>query len=238
MSTTEPISRLQLEELVIGDLEPARVTAIQVQAETDPELAERLASVRAELAEATRDLPPPPVWSDDAGPPANNTRAWWGVAAVGVAAAASLVVVAGLPSTDPAGSRFKGGLDLKVELVRNGLGVEQFGVVHARSGDRLQYEVTSDVDGVLVVADLQDDGVLSMWQEAVELRAHETYKGAAILDDYEGSERVYLLFDEDGVTEAEVRDAVERSWNQPLAELDTLPLRDEIVQRQIWIVRP
>ena len=63
----------------------------------------------------------------------------------------------------------------------------------------------------------------------------EVFTSAAILDDYERSERVYVLMSEQPIALDEVRAAL-GATTKPLAELDALP-GVRAVQRSVMVVR-
>ncbi|MEN0062978.1 MAG: hypothetical protein AAGA48_12565 [Myxococcota bacterium] len=234
--STDPISRLQLERFALGDLDEADVARIESQVETDPELAERLQAVRNAVAAAADDLPPAPVWPDDEAEPGKVVRLF-PVALVASTLALAAALVLWFRAPPPDAVQFRGTLDVEVERVRGDRAKPQGPVVEVQAGDRLQYTISSDTDGHLMVVDVQDDGAVSVIYDSTPIDAHELIQGAAQFDDYEGSERIYFLFDDQELTLLHVRDAVERAWDRPVADLDALPLKIED-QRSVLVVRP
>ncbi len=223
---SEPVTRLELEQLALGELPVERVRAIESAAAGDPELASRIGCVRTEIDAAARDLPPLRLPS-----PAPAWARWPPLVVAGLALAAALLLwLRPGPS-----ETFRGGFDLKVERLRNGRVAEVGLVIDVREGDRIQYVVTPQRDGTLGVFDLQDDGELFTWLAPREVAAFERVTGAAELDDYTGSERMFVVFHPDGFTTAELEEALERVWRTPLLALDALPIDAD--QRSVVLLR-
>jgi len=212
------VTRLELEHLALGTLDDARRAELEAAAAGDPELAQRVAAVKASVAAAS-DLPVLNL------PP--DTAPWWSrllrPAPLGVAVmVAALALLAVRPDVIDMRSR-GGGLELSVHQVRLGEAVLQGAVIYGKEGDHLQYELVSPISGHVAVFDLQDDGTLSPFMESRAVDAGEVVTAGVVLDDYAGSERIYFLVDPEPLTHARVSGAVQRAWDEPLAELDTLP---------------
>ena len=160
--------------------------------------------MRADLASAAVDLPPPRFLDGPVAPTALQedalagivVRGPWGRPAPWIAAAAAVLLLAVLarPTPEPEpGDRFRGSLDVRVDLVREGAATEQGLVVHAAEGDRLQYRVLAPAAGWITVLALQDDGEVAVWTGPVEVAADQPVRGAVLLDDCAGSERIYFV---------------------------------------------
>lgn len=241
--TTPPISRLQLERYCLGRLTEAERQALDAHARTDPELQDRLTRLQRELAAAEVDLPPLSLPQATSGPalqvvstPPQRAprRGWmWGAAAVALAAVATLVV---LPSgSTPPQETFRGSFDLQMQQVRHGSATEVGALVHAREGDRLQLTVTPSASGWLTIAQVQDDGVVSLWQRPRELEAGAPHQAAVVLDDYTGSERVFVVLADDPIGQDRIERAVEEAA-RPVADVDALPHLTG-TQKSVLIVR-
>lgn len=249
MSTTPPpgippaeVGRLTIERYVLGRLDEPERSQLAHMATQDPELAARIQKVEAEINDAAVGLPPldlslePSI--EDAPPPRANRP--WGLmvgALLAVAAAVGLVVVLpGQGAGQATDEVFRGSFDLEVVRVRQGEAVPQGVLVEARQGDRLQYAVLPGADGWLTVADVQDDGTVSLWLRPQKVRAGQKVEGAVVLDGYAGKERVYFLLADEAVGAQAVDAAVRSVFERPLADLDTLPGIDG-AQRSLLIVK-
>jgi len=245
MTTPDELSRLTLERFVLGRLPASEHADVQRQVSEDPALERRLARIKREISEAGEDLPPldlgifnapesprPPAVS----PPRNRPVQWrWaGLGAAVLAASAALFV---LPQAGGPGEVFRGSFDLDVQHIRGGHPSSVGVMVEARAGDRIQYTVTPDRDGWLMVADLQDDGELSWWAPPKRVKANENIDGAVILDDYQGSsERAFFIVGDRPMELDRLRAAYADAYSRPLVDLDELPGLDAD-QRSILIVR-
>lgn len=227
MTARSPVSRLQLERFVLGRLDPEAADALTQRIEADPELSARVTHLRTEIEAAAVDLPPLVLPVDDAPhltvvadpPPQRAWRRWaMGGGGLAVAAAAVLMVLPG----GPGGEQFRGTFDLDVQHVRAGAATPVGLLVTARAGDTLQYTVTPSTDGWWMVADIQDDGEVSMWTPPRRVQAGVASTAAVQLDGYTGTERAYFIVSERPMELDEVR-AAHAAAGQPLAELDTLP---------------
>lgn len=232
----DEVSRLDLERLALGTMSELERSALASRMDHDPTLARRARRIALEIEESAEALPPLQLPVEEAGGIWERFNAWMFPAGLMLAAAASLFVL--LPrASSPTGPAFRGALD--VELVRVRLGEpEPFGLVgSARAGDRLQFSVTAPADGWVAVYDVQDDGVLATWLAPTEARGHHPVDGAVVLDDYTGAERVYFVYSNAPVSEEDVREALERAFDRPLAELDVLPaLGRDVVQRSVLVL--
>ncbi len=141
------------------------------------------------------------------------------------------------PGPEPvATERFRGSLDVRVDLVRDGASTEQGLVVTASRGDRLQYRVLAATAGWITVLDLQDDGHLSAWTAPVQVGAKQPVRGAVLLDEYAGSERIYFVHSSDPIDVAAVRSALGTAFETPLVDLDALPGL-QATQRSVLLVK-
>ena len=228
--SSEPVSRLELERWALGELPPEEVRALEARASADQALRAHMARVQHDIDQARDRLPAfePPLR-------VVSTRRW-AVLVGGVGAlAAALLVAVGIPR-GPA-TTFRGALDVQFERIRDGRVQEQGALIEVQEGDRVQYVVTPSASGHLGVFDVQDDGQMFVWLEPGPVEAWVPVPGAAEMDDYEGSERVFIVFDVEPFDTADVREAVDRAWHTPLADLDALPMRGT-EQRSVWLVRP
>ncbi len=237
MSTPEPVSRLSLERLALGDLPDAEAAALQRRIDADADLSARAQQVRSAIARSREALPALDL--DRAANVARTAalvdreRSFWSrhkghvftllLPSVAAAAAVVLATVWPRPSDDVPVEQFRGSFDLELTLVRDGAGSPQGALVTARSGDRLQWQVTPGAAGWLSVFDVQDDGVVSVWAAPTEVPARIPIDGAVLLDDFVGSERIYFVLADEPVGLTSVRAGVERAFETPLAELDSLP---------------
>lgn len=247
MSTLPPpgqppteLGRLTLERYILGQMrEPERAHLASMAAQ-DPQLAARIRRIEAEIRDAAVGLPPLDLSlepaASDAPPPRANRGRWALLVGTMMAVAAALGVVVGLPEDPATGEVFRGSFDLRVERVRLGAAVAQGMLVEVREGDRLQYTVLPGADGWLTVADVQDDGTVSLWLPPREVRAGEPVEAAVVLDGYAGKERVYFLLADDAIDRDAVDAAVRSVFVRPLADLDALPGLDA-AQRSLLLVR-
>lgn len=226
MTAHPPVSRLDLERFVLGRLDAPARAALTLRIAQDPELEARVDRLRAELDAAAIDLPPLVLPTDDrpvlavVSSPPRSTRHRWAVLGGGLAAAAGVALVL-LPGGGP-DERFRGSFELEVQHVRAGAATPVGLLVEARAGDTLQYTVTSATDGWWMVADIQDDGEVSMWTPPRRVQAGVPATAAVQLDGYTGSERAYFIVSEAPMELDRVR-AAHAAARSPLAELDTLP---------------
>lgn len=238
MTAPEPVSRLSLERLALGDLPDPEAAALQQRIESDADLAARAIKIRSEV-ERSRDMLPA-LDLDRAANVARTAalmdreRSFWGprigekiplipLILTSAAAAVALFMVWSSPSDEVPIEQFRGTFDLELTLVRDGAGSPQGALVTAQTGDRLQWRVTPGAAGWFSVFDVQDDGVVSAWARPVEVPAMKPIDGAVLLDDFAGSERVYFVLADEPVGLASVRLGVERQFETPLAEMDLLP---------------
>lgn len=239
---SDPVSRLDLERLIVGDLEGPNADALRARIDADPDLARRFQRLSAELS---ADVPLPalvlPAASDEE--PAQAPRpsgfprwASLGTLAVLLAAAVALIV-ARLPDAPADPTVFRGTFDLEVVRVRNG-DVQPVGMlVQARNGDRIQLVVRpGDPSDRVSVFDVQDDGVVSEWAHGVSVGPDGTATVSAILDDYAGLERVYVLVGPEPVDPVRFERSIEASWGTPLADLDVVPGLKGVTQRSVLVL--
>lgn len=234
--TTDPVSRLSLERLALGDLPDDEAASLEQRIAADADLASRADKVKGEIAQSREALPPLDL--DRAaniartaalseGQPGLWTRLWERIGPIGfvvAGAAAVLLIVLMLPSA-PEGpeERFRGTFDLELNLIRDGAATPQGVLVTARAGDRLQWRVTPGSAGWFQVFDVQDDGAVSAWARPTEVPAMVPIDGAVLLDDYAGSERVFFVLSDAPVGTNAVRAAIEKRFSTPIVELDALP---------------
>ena len=222
----EEVSLVELEQLALGELPDPRARSIEAAATTDPELAARIARVRSDI-EAARDLPelrlpePWPAWR-------------WAPAVTGALALAAAALLWLVPTRS---EQFRGDFDLQVERLREGQPRSVGALVDVQPGDRIQYEVRPSEPGTLGVFDLQDDGELFVWLEPQPVPARTATLGAAELDDYTGTERIFFVFSAEPFTVDDIEEAVQRAWRTPLPALDTLPLDATMAQRSVMLLR-
>ena len=244
MSPTDPVSRLDLERLVLGRLDPTQQAALDARVAAEPELKARLDRIRADIGAAASDLPPlvlPAPGAGDTGlrlveapadaspaPARTGRRSWTWIAAgtaLAAAAAGALVLVPGEQGGAdlPLAETFRGSFDLEVHRVQAGKAEQVGAMVEVRAGDKLQYTLTSPEDGWWMVADVQDNGEVFMWTPPRRIQAGTPATAAVQLDDYTGAERAYFIVSEQPMELDVVREAYAAAYRQPLAELDTLP---------------
>lgn len=245
MTAPDDLSRLTLERFVLGRLDASEHADVARRVSQDPDLEGRLARIRQQIDDAEKDLPPLDLGIFNApekpqlkvvSTPQARRRPWrWaGLGAAVLAAGAALVVV---PQISGPSETFRGSFDLNVQHIRAGSPTSVGVMVEARTGDRIQYTVTPDRDGWLMVADLQDDGELSWWAPPKRVQANEVIGGAVVLDNYQGaSERAFFLVSEQPLELDTLRAAYADAYSRPLVELDQLPGLDAD-QRSILIVR-
>ncbi len=248
--TTQPVSRLNLERLALGDLPAAEAAALQQRIDGDPDLAARAVKIQSEIASSREALPPLDL--DRAAnvartarlaeePPSLLDRLRFLVRPMplvlaGATAALALFFLWPGASDEVPMEQFRGSFDLELTLVRDGAASPQGALVTARAGDRLQWRVTPGAAGWFAVFDVQDDGVVSAWARPTEVPAMVPIDGAVLLDDFAGSERVFFVLSEAPVGLQSVRGALERKFQTPIAELDTLPgVPDTASQRTVLV---
>jgi hypothetical protein len=232
----EPISRLVLEQWALGMLPPERTHELDVLADLDPELRQRVERVRMEIAAAQIDLPKlslPETLTETQ--PSWWSRLWM---PVGLGLALAVAVLIALPAVLAPEETvvFRGALDLEIVRVRAGDAVPQTALIQAREGDRLQYAAISPVDGFLYVFDVQDNGDVSQWQ-VTEVRPMQRVEGAAILDDYPGGERLFFVLSPEPLGEGVFEDAIHDVWQSPLVDLDVVPGLPVSTQRSVLLVK-
>lgn len=227
---TPTVTRLELEHYALGTLDPARKAAIDAARATDPDLAARLERVSTAVQDAQQGLPAFRIPLEEEATP------WWAalwppkplhLGALAAAVALVAVVPQLLGPANPADRIVARGNALEVEIlhVRAGSATAVGSMVKAQPGDRVQYRFVAPIEGTAAVYNLQDDGTLQAYTTPRPVRAGEAVEGAVQLDDYAGSERIFFLVDASsgGLSVTQVNGAVQRAWDQPLAELDGLP---------------
>lgn len=231
MSAEETITRLTLEQWALGMLEPEDRHDLEQRREADPDLADRMTRIQAEVMSAADELPQLVLPADEPG--VVRWLDWlrrpqW-ILGLAVAAAALLVL---LPQVRPQGAApvaadgeitYRGDFELRVFRVRQGEAAEQGALIDALPGDRIQYDITAQQDGYLAIYNLQDDGELQVFLHSQPISAQRSVTEAVVLDDYKGSERIFFLVDKEPILEEQIRGAVQRAYRSPLADLDTLP---------------
>jgi len=245
MTPSEPISRLDLERFVLGRLSPEATADLDARIAADPELEQRVARLRADIEAAAADLPVFTIPTEQAptlsvvqtapDPPPRRRSMSWVMAGTMLAAAAGVALVV-LPGGPDSGESFRGSFDLEVQHVRAGTGSSVGALVEAREGDKLQYTITPSTDGWWMVADIQDNGEVSMWTPPRRVQAGQSASAAVQLDGYTGSERAYFIVSEQPLELDVVRAAYADAYRKPLADLDTLPGLPA-AQRSILVVR-
>ncbi len=183
------ITRFDLELYLLDELDAGRREAVQAALDANPDLAERLERLRAEVDIPIPAFVPPAMQIPE---PANQPWRW----AVGIAVAAAVGITA-LVTLRPQGPQmtYRGAMELDVQVVRNGVVSNAGAVIQTRRGDLLQWRVLSDTDGHLTVVDQQDDGVWAVWKSA-PISAGLSVEGTVRLDGYEGAERVWFVVSE------------------------------------------
>ena len=245
--TGNPISRLTLERWALGRLDEEQARALERAMTRDQALRRRAECLRQEIERARQDLPPLVLPQEE-----EKSKGWlaellgpWRVQlafGVGLAALALLallppreIVIGEKPSAEVV---FRGAMDLQLHRIRQGEIAPQGALVQAREGDRLQYQVTSDGQGVLQVLNLQADGQLLHYLQPRALTPQQPIQGAVILDDYAGMERIFFVISPRALDREQLQAAIQRAWNTPLAELDALPgLGAGVVQRSVLVVK-
>ena len=236
-------SRLTLEKWALGELPPDDVAQLEARIASDDEFAAWAARVKGDVTDAAKDLPQLQL-------PAEVESTGWlpslgglllrpvSIAGVGLMALLLALWLAPWPAPDGPQTTWRGSLDLQIHLVHDGVASEQGALVRARAGDRLQYRVAAPQAGFLSVWDLQDDGQLQAWLEPSEVGEKVVQEGAVLLDDYAGSERVFFVWSEGALDEGAVKRSVERAFDTPIADLESLPgLGDGVVQRSILLMK-
>lgn len=252
---SDPVSRFHLELLALGELDVDTAAAIRARMAEDPDLAERFARMERDLAgevplpllELPADPQPGDVLPEESAPfdpdvemphaeppPRSGFPRWASLGAVAAVLAAAVALFVLRPGGGPEVT-FRGTLDLEVLRIRQGVAEPQGLLVKGRAGDRLQYRVRPSEGGFVSVFDVQDDGVVTVWKDAIEVATGGVVEGAAILDDYAGLERVYFVLSDEPVHPAAFERAVHDAWGPPLADLDTIPGVDA-TQRSVTVV--
>jgi hypothetical protein len=250
MTTPEPVTRLNLERLALGDLPAAEAAALQQQIDGDADLAARAVKIQSEIARSREALP-----ALDLDRAANVARTAglaeerpglldrlrfllrpMPLALAGATAALALFLLWPGASDDVPTEQFRGSFDLELTLVRDGAATPQGALVTAQAGDRLQWRVTPGAAGWFSVFDVQDDGVVSAWARPTEVPAMIPIDGAVLLDDFAGSERVFFVLSDAPVGLQTVRGALERKFQTPIVELDTLPGAPEAASQRSVLV--
>ncbi len=180
------ITRFDLELYLLDELDPQRRGEVQAALDADPDLAERLERLRADVDIPVPAFVPPPLQIPE---PANRPWRW----AMGLAVAAAVGITA-LVVLRPQGPQmtYRGAMELDVQVVRNGVITAAGSVIQTHPGDLLQWRVLSDTDGHLTVVDQQDDGVWAVWKSA-PVTAGLSVEGTVQLDGYQGAERVWFV---------------------------------------------
>jgi hypothetical protein len=235
----DEITRLELERLALGRLDPQRAADIEAMGTRDPALAARVERVRGEIQAASAGLPPLALPGDAE---RHGRLAWlrrpalW-APALAVVLALALVIV--LPPGEPA-ETWRGGAVMDIELLRVRLGEAQpqGALVSAQAGDRLQIEVSPPQAGWIQIYDLQNDGRIQAWLEPRRIGARQRVEQAVLLDDYPGAERLFVLLSPEPISLQQVEQAADQAFRTPLVELDLLPgLGDGVLQRSVLIVK-
>ena len=226
-------SRLQLELFSLGELDAPSQAALLTAMTADPELAAHVAEVQAKVAAAS-ELPALPDLEINALTPpqaANDTHGFrrlrW--TRVALMAAAALLVAVALPMLFPdaasldGSSQYRGNFELSVIQERLGETWSVGALVNARTGDHLQFTVTTAEDAWLMVYDVEDSGAVSTFHAPERVLAGRSTELAFQLDDYSGSERIFVLVAPDPIHEERVAEEVNHEHQTPIAELDTFP---------------
>lgn len=231
----DPVSRLDLERHVLGVLSPQEREALEARATADPALQARLERVGREVADAAEGLP------DLELPVDAPSRSRWFTWAPMLLVALGLVVVLpvavrALPPTPPV-QTFRGGMDLQIWQIRDGAPQAQGALVQGKAGDHIQLEVQTDRQAWLSVYNVQDDGTVQTYLAPETLHPLTIGRSAVVLDDYAGSERIFVLLSESPINELQVQDAVQNAWATPLADMDTLSGLPTRTQRSILVLK-
>ncbi len=227
------ISRLDAELWALGELDAARSAEIERLRARDADVLAWTDGIRASIRDAEGDMPMLQLPVE-----VESTWSWrrWLAPAAALAGAAAVVATTVLLQPPEQAEVFRGAMDIEVHLVRDGLASERGTLIAAREGDRLQLRVTAGRDGALSIFDLQDDGALTEWMAPTEVRARVPVDFAVVLDDYAGSERVFVVFADDGIDRRAFESALQRTYDRPLADLDTVPGLDA-TQRSLLIYK-
>lgn len=250
--THEPISRLSLERLALGDLPADEASALEARIAADADLAARAARIRADITRSSEAMPPLDL--DRAANVLRTAgmeelrrdwffrqwergRLWPMLLAVGAAATLAVVFLQPAPAPEVPVEQFRGSFDLEVFLIRDGAATPQGALITARAGDRIQWTVTPGSAGVFQVFDVQDDGVVSAFGRPRDVHPMQSFDGAMLLDDYAGAERLYFVLSDEPIGTNAVRAIVERKYNTPIADLDPMPGLQDATQRSVLISR-
>lgn len=228
--------RLELERWILGDLEEERAGELARRAAQDADLRARRAALEAELATLVVPALVPP-WEQEAvsrGFP--KWRSLAGLVAVGAMLAATLLLVLRTPPPE-AGVVFRGGPNVEAHVVRAGEARRIDALMTVTAGDRVQLSIEVDRAGYVGVFDLQDDGRVQAWWGPDVVRSGQTVQAAALLDDYAGSERVFVVQGPHPFDVDTVRAGLGTAFDRSLAELDELPGLPGTQQRSFLLVR-
>ena len=226
------ISRIDAELWALGELDSARAEEIERLRAEDEDLRAWTDGIKAHVADAADDLPLLDLPAEGA------TEPWWAgllsVRSLALAGALAVVAVAFVLRPPPPTETFRGSIDIEVHLIRDGVAKEQSVLVAAQAGDRLQLRITTPKDGFVSVFDLQDDGELTEWMAPKAVRGLVPVDFAVLLDDYPGSERVFVVFAAEAIGRTPFERALQKTYDRPLAELDAVPGLDA-TQRSILL---
>jgi hypothetical protein len=247
MSDIQWPTRLDVELWALGELDAPRVAVLEALRESDEEVRAWADGIRASVVDAETDLPMLQLPVEGAAEPWYASLGWgWifrpgGLAALGAAALVAIAVTLFMRPPEPT-EVFRGSIDIELHLVRDGVAQQQGALVRARAGDRLQFLITTPADGSLSIFDLQDDGELTEWMAPREVRGLQPVDFAVMLDDYAGSERVYIIFSDDPVGRSDVERALQSTYDRPLADLDAVPgllagSDGRVIQRSILVYK-
>ncbi len=213
------ITRTELERFILDDLPDDRMADVRRKLAVDPALQSRADRLRAELDDLI--VPPltPPWEAKAAGFP--RWASFAGVGAFLALAAAVLVFVNSGPSNTVA---FRGApFELTVHQVRAGDTREVGGIIEGQAGDRLQFTIETAEDLFVTVFDIQDDGAVETWMPSRSARAGQPVHTAVLLDDYAGSQKVFVVTSAREITADDVRAGLAHEHERPVADLDALP---------------
>lgn len=235
---TEPVSRLDLELLALGELGPDAAAQLRARMDEDADLADRFARISMDIA-AQAPLPEL-VLADRAEQEPSEASSkgfprWASIGAVVAVLAAAVALFVLRPAPPEPGVTFRGSLDLEVYRIREGAAKPVGRFVEAREGDRIQYKVTPPEQGYISVFDVQDDGLVTVWNDAVEISPTQPLEAAAVLDAYPSLERVFFVFGSAPVRPEAFEQAV-KAAGRPLTELEAVPGLDGMTQRSIAVL--
>ncbi len=241
-----------LERYALGELPPERLAAIRARLETDPELAARLASLRADDAAFLAAWPPRRVVPGLEARVA-STRGWrpiWLVPALAAAAALVVMVgrgpapVTGGPDEAPLEVGRPKGLTPEIRVYRSAEGqVERLAPgATARAGDLLQVGYVAGGAGYGVVLSIDGNGVVTDHVVGPGGRSAALDPGGEVplvnayeLDAAPRFERFFLVASDAPFDYAPVRSAAERLAADPAAASAPLPLPASLVQASVAV---